>query len=403
MAIPPIIQQRPTIDSSIRRTNQFVKSSTDAFQDPVFLTFRVDFLPIPEEYPKSDGLYNSSLFGPVNTGTKVERLNGQPLGIFSKNSRVEFSAYDWLSDYYGNSFVGSGELGTPAQSLLKAQVILEYLQENPWYFQSIQGIGDLWKTAHRVKEGNKKTTLTFSCLESIEQHLTDLAENYRYAVYDQERLSYRLPDNLRWFDMVIDLVEIRDLVDYSGEFFTRGANGQLTRGLKVLQFRCKMCEFDFSDFLGGAQSDHKIYTEDKPFSPSFKVNVGWVIQQEIPVQEAAELRDIGMFGGALSSLSNRLSRFLQNASRLPGALAGSVLNEIQTRVDSFAMGNVYSDVNQFEQRINNLPGALTGRRPAVGPNLGGSVGLNPYPPAEAPREIRASIPNDTSDLGDAYP
>jgi hypothetical protein len=395
MALAPIIPAKLTIDNGLKRTNQFIKSSTDDFQDPVYLTFRVDFFPIRQEYPQYDGLYNSSLFAPIST---VEEASNQ-------NKKVEYSAVDWLDQYYGNHSFGSGVLGNqphPKNALLKCMYELENIQDSPWYFQSIQGIGDLWKTAHRVKEGTKKVTLTFNCLESILQPLTDVAEYYRYAIYDQDRLSYRLPDNLRWFDMVIDLIEIRDIVDYSGDFYQKETNGQVNQGLKVLQFRCKMCEFDFSDFLGGSQSEHKVYTEDKPFSPSFKVNVGWVIQEMVSLQDGADFKQMNLFSGALDSLNNRLSRFMQNATRLPGALVGSVLNELQTKIDGFALGNVYSGVNQFEQQINNVTGAITGRRPAVGPNLGGSVGSDIYPPLPNERSIRANVPNNTSDLGDAY-
>lgn len=369
--------------SDIKRTNLFIKSSVDDFQDPVFLTFRIDFFPPEEQYPKFDGLRNSNLLS-----------KGRDSTLSGINRTVEYSTQDWLTDYYPkNAFIN--EEKHPAEALLLFKTRLHEVQDAPWYFQSIQGIGELWKGMHRVKEGNQKTSITINCIDSIRQPLTELAENYRYAVYDQSRLAYRVPDNMRWFDMVIDLVEIRDIADKSGQFFKYGANGQLEKGLKVIQFRCKMCEFDFSGFMGGSQSDHRIATEEKPFSPSFNINIGWVIQEQVQLSDADSFRHMGMFSGVLDDMNSKITRFMQTAIRLPGAIVGSVLNEIQTAVETKVIGNAYTGVNQFLTDMNNISGDLTGRNPIVGPPPASNLGEDIYPPLQRPTEIK--------DLGDVYP
>jgi hypothetical protein len=369
--------------TDIKRTNLFIKSSVDDFQDPVFLTFRIDFFPPTEQYPKYDGLTNSNLLS-------APRALPSP----GANKDVEYSTEDWLMDYYPTNAFISNELH-PATALVQFKSKLREIQDSPWYFQSIQGIGDLWKMMHRVKEGNQKTSLIINCIDSIKQPLTDVAENYRYAIYDQERLSYRVPDNLRWFDMVIDLVEIRDIADKSGQFFERDSNGNLTSGLKVIQFRCKMCEFDFSGFLGGSQSDHKIATEEKPFSPSFNINVGWVIQEQVQLTDAESYRTMGMFSGVLDDLNSKITRFIQSASRLPGAIVGSVLNEIQTTVETAVIGNAYTGANRFLTEMNNVSGMATGRNPIVGPPIVSSVGDDVYPTEPASKPVKT--------IGDVYP
>ena len=373
----------------IKKTNLFIKSSVDDFQDPVFLTFRIDFFPPAEQYPKYDGLTNSSLLkDPILETVSMDttiRPNNQ-------NEVVEYSTETWLNEYYrGYPFPPQM---TPHAALQQFKTKLRQIQDSPWYFQSIQGIGDLWKSMHRVKEGNQKTTLIFNCLDSIKQPLTEMAENYRYAIYDQERLAYRVPENLRWFDMVIDLVEIRDIVDRSGQFYKAEGN-ELTSGLRVVQFRCKMCEFDFSGFMGGSQSDHKTSTEEKSFAPSFNINVGWVIQEPVSLSEAHAFRQMGMFSGALDSLNSSITRFLQTATRLPGAIVGSVLNEIQTIVETKVIGNAYTGFNEFMTDMNNVSGNLTGRNPVVGPPLVSNLNEDVYP-------AQPSEPG-VSDLGTVYP
>lgn len=354
--------------NEVKKTNLFIKSSTNDFQDPVFLTFRLDFFPPPELYPKYDGLTNSALLrDPINQKNYDAKTGDLEQTLFkdNPNSLVELDTETWLSEYYYG--IHQSMNPNPVKAIQTFKTRLREIQDSPWYIQSIQGIGDLWKSMHNIKKGHQKTTLVFNAIDSIKQPLTEMAEAYRHAIYDAERLSYRVPDNLRWFDMVIDLIEVRDIADYSGDFYVTENDGTISSGLRVIQFRCKMCEFDFSEYLGGSQSDHKISTEDKPFGASFKVNVGWVIQEPVSLTDARGFREMGMFSGALDSLNSKLSRFLTNATRLPGQLVGSVLNEIQTTIENKAMGNVYTGVDRFLTKMNNLSGNILGRTPSVGP------------------------------------
>lgn len=389
----------------IKKTNLFIKSSVDDFQDPVFLTFRIDFFPPAEQYPKFDGLTNSSLLRDPALEVVSEDTTIRPN---NQNEVVEYSTETWLNEYYrGYPFTAGMD---PRLALKQFKVKLKQVQDSPWYFQSIQGIGDLWKSMHKVKEGNQKTTLIVNCMDSIKQPLTEMAENYRYAIYDQERLAYRVPENLRWFDMVIDLVEIRDIVDRSGQFYRTDGN-DLISGLRVVQFRCKMCEFDFSGFMGGSQSDHKTSTEEKSFAPSFNINVGWVIQEPVSLSEAHAFRQMGMFSGALDSLNSSITRFMQTATRLPGAIVGSVLNEIQTIVETKVIGNAYEGFNEFMTDFNNVSGNLTGRNPVVGPPLVSNLNEDVYPdqPTGAPVTSIGSAYGEkpvtpvVAAIGDLYP
>lgn len=365
--------------NGINRNNQFIKSSVDDLQDPLFLTFRLDFFPERESYPKGDGLANSGLLkqpGKFDTDLK---------GNLNSDATVEYSAQDWLQKYYGTTY--RTEINPsqphPCEALFKFREGLRELQNMPWYFQSINGVKDLWKSAHNVGTGKKDVTLTISCLESVMQPLTDLVENYRYAVYDQNRLSYRLPDNLRWFDLVIDLVEIREIVDRGGNIFKTGKGGKVIEGLKVIQFRCKMCEFDFSDFLNpGGSGEYYTYTTEKPFYPNFTIKVGWVNQEEVNLQDAADLKTIGLFSGLSNIVGNRINKFIQGAGRLPGQLIGSVLNPLTSGLLGSTFGNAYEGLSSD---LSNIP-------TKIGPGV--------RPTADRP------IPYDTAILAgfaDTYP
>lgn len=374
--------------NGINRNNQFIKSSVDDLQDPLFLTFRLDFFPERESYPKGDGLANSGLL------KQPGKFDTDANGNLNSDATVEYSAQDWLQKYYGTTY--RTEINPsqphPCEALFKFREGLRELQNMPWYFQSINGVKDLWKSAHNVGTGKKDVTLTISCLESVMQPLTDLVENYRYAVYDQNRLSYRLPDNLRWFDLVIDLVEIREIVDRGGNIFKTGKGGKVIEGLKVIQFRCKMCEFDFSDFLNpGGSGEYYTYTTEKPFYPNFTIKVGWVNQEEVNLQDAADLKTIGLFSGLSNIVGNRINKFIQGAGRLPGQLIGSVLNPLTSGLLGSTFGNAYEGRSSDLNKIPTIMSKISGARPAADKPI-------PYD-----TDILAGTLDTYSDSSESYP
>jgi hypothetical protein len=363
-----------------KRYKQFVKSALADVQDPVFLTFDLDFFPnqadensawIPTVTSTTgDDLYWDNLLRPAR--------DKESLAKNSKYVNVEWSAQDWLLEY------GSAWTKRTSGFLTAAIVQLRKLQESPWYFQSIQGVDQLWKAASRVKEGDKKVEITINCLDSIEQPLLKFAEYYRKAIYDADKLCYTLPDNLRTFDMTITLFEIRDIDD-------RSAN--LASGLHQIKYRLQRCEFDFSETLGGptSGSEIKAYTEDKPFSTSFKIRAGWVIEESESSTDS-DYHSLGIFAGLASSLEGRAQRFLSSAARLPARIIGDLTNQLQTRLETSLSQNVYN-------RSTEVLGTneVFGRRAPVGPTGGQGVNDDVYPGADINKIIR------DGELGDVYP
>jgi hypothetical protein len=361
-----------------KRYKQFVKSALNDVQDPIFLTFDLDFFPnqaTPESewlntVPSTtgDGLFWDNLFRPARAATDVD----------TNYVNVEWPAQDWLAIY------GSPWTKYHDDKLPEAIKQLRKLQESPWYFQSIQGVDQLWKAAMRVKDGDKKAEITVNCLDSIEQPLLKFAEYYRKAIYDSDKMCYTLPDNLRTFDMTITLFEIRDIDD-------RSAN--LASGLHQIKYRLQRCEFDFSETLGGAisGSEIKAYTEDKPFATSFKIRAGWVLEESEESSES-DYHSLGIFSGLASSLEGRAQRFLSSAARLPARLVGDLTNRLQTGLETVLAQNVY---NRSTEVLGS--GQLLGRRSPVGPVGGQGVNDDVYPGADTSKIIKDGA------LGDVYP
>ena len=363
-----------------KRYKQFVKSALNDVQDPIFLTFDLDFFPnqatpadsFVSTVPSTtgDGLFWDNLFKPS--------LAEDTKNTMSPYQGVEWSAQDWLLEY------GSPWTNQNGTFLAAAISSLRTLQESPWYFQSIQGVDQLWKAAMRVKEGDKKVEITINCLDSIEQPLLKFAEYYRRAIYDSDKLCYTLPDNLRTFDMTITLFEIRDIND-------RSAN--LADGLHQIRYRLQTCEFDFSVTLGGptSGSEIKAYIEDKPFTTSFKIKAGWVLEEPLQSTES-DYHSLGIFAGLASSLEGRAQRFLSSAARLPARLIGDISNQLQTGLETALAQNVY---NRSTEVLGT--NGIFGRRSPVGPTGGQGVNDDVYPGIDRNKIVR------DGELGDVYP
>jgi hypothetical protein len=349
-----------------RRWKQFVKSSIYDIQDPVFLTFDLDFFPTKYSNDGEMALYWDQLFAPPNTDKTINTYN-----------IVEWSALDFLTAY------DSPWTRAYANHLLSAQANLQILQDSPWYFQSIAGIDSLWKAASRVKEGNKKVEITVNCIDSIQQPLLKFAESYRRAIYDQDKLAYTLPDNLRTFDMTITLFEIRDIRDNAG---------RLTNGVQQLKYRLSRCEFDFDGFMSGPTSlEMKAFTQDQPFNTSFKIKAGWVTE-ELESSAQSDYQSLGIFSGLANSLEGRAQRFLSSAASLPARLIGDLTNQLQTRLETALSQNVYNRTNEVLSTNQ-----VFGRRSPVGPVGGQTVGDDTYPGSD----VKPNVADGS--LGDVYP
>jgi hypothetical protein len=352
-----------------KRWKQFVKSSLSDLQDPTFLTFDIDFFP-PKYYLGGDqvALHYDALFKPSLAETDPGK---------NKFNFVEWPAIDWLMEY------GSPWTKTKSDKLMAATVLLNQIQDSPWYFQSITGIDSLWKAASRVKQGDKKAEITINCIDTIQQPLLRFANYYRQAIFDQDRLSYTLPDNLRTFDMTITLFEIRDILD---------DRGRLTNGLYQLKYRLQRCEFDFDQILSGpTMTEVKAYSTDQPFTTSFKIKADWVIE-ESEFSTESDYHSLGIFSGIMNTLEGRAQRFLSSAASLPARLIGDLTNRLQTGLETSLAQNVYNRSNEVLSTNE-----VFGRRSPVGPGGGLSVNDDVYQ-----EDLANPIVTD-GQLGDVYP
>ena len=226
----------------------------DGYDEPTYLTFAIDFkfeyVPVRDASAVDDILWNSPLFAGKETG----------------NSAM--------------GFLISRGYSPQANGLSTFKELLRYLTfQAPWYFQSIEGVSKLWSNAtdvskgHKGMDGTNPIILKINTLEAIDLRMTEIADLYRNAIFDKVHRRERVPDNLRWFSMDIYIAEFRNirfrLPGASGQQIANafgvntGALGSAIGGGNALsnvldqfgyiKFKCRQCEFDFSESLAVPQ------------------------------------------------------------------------------------------------------------------------------------------------------
>lgn len=81
------------------------------------------------------------------------------------------------------------------------------VKDFPYYLQSLNGLGDIYKVETNKPYQERK--LKIKTLESIDLFISAMLHDYAVAAYDYESSRWVLPQNLRWFDLIVHITEIR--------------------------------------------------------------------------------------------------------------------------------------------------------------------------------------------------
>lgn len=343
------------------KTDNFRKGFfTDPYDEPTFLTFALDFAFEPIDARVGDiQLWDSPLFR-TNADTAVD---------FLKNRGYT----------------------AEANGLVVFKNILRYLTfDAPWYFQSIGGLSSMWKAATDAEKPYKAkdAVLTVSTLEAVDLRINELADIYRNAMYDKVYMRERVPDNLRWFSMDVYVAEARNIryrIPGVGQNVANllGVNtaaiGNIVGGGNILsnvleqygyvKFRCRQCEFDFSETFAGGNGKLDVTTKNTPATNSFKIKVGF-FEEESRYADGSRLfddrtktdinnpwsgRTIGAFAANVGSFLSGLpvigdniqqaGQSVQNALATVGGLINPALGAASDFVEPPVsdLGNIYGN------------------------------------------------------------
>jgi hypothetical protein len=180
--------------SRFKKTNLYYTDDVYyLYQDPTWLGFKLLFF-----FNQDD---SRLLWAPS------DEASTNPGAAASPSTAPKNSAYSYLKS------IGEGHR---ANYLAKFVNHLQKMNnKTPWFFQTIEGLGDAWKRGYHEDEFKsmlpKDRKITIGCLESIDLRVTALMDLYRKACFDWKYRREIVPWNLRTFTVYIYIYEIRNI------------------------------------------------------------------------------------------------------------------------------------------------------------------------------------------------
>lgn len=250
---------------------QLPRSRWNDYEDPTYMGF---YFKINEygNYDPTNQDYDvlpQGLFLPSNGDLNTEAVTG----MSSSMSNISDSAENFLKrrgEYYRANMMSEFRQG-----------MLYVIGHEPWVFEKVSGVGDLWKADPKINWRAKDKKLVFDCHESISMKMTYLIDCYRKASFDYNNMRYMLPDLQRYFSMDLYVTEIRDMKTASGGNFNTAS---------FVRFRLDYCEFDFiTEETTSYMSELSRYAPDKGAGVKMTIKVGAI----------REINNYGLLGGMI--------------------------------------------------------------------------------------------------------
>lgn len=175
--------KNPIINRFVRENITFTSDEFLKFQDPTMLGFKLMF-----NFNDRFGLLDSS--GSINSALGYLKRIGD-------NTR----------SIYMEEFI---------------DLLRQINQKAPWYFQTIEGLPDLWNR-NLMEVYKEDRQITIGCLESLDLRITGMIDLYRKACFDWKNRREVVPENLRRFDLMIYVYDWRIFNDFENIIGNIGA------------------------------------------------------------------------------------------------------------------------------------------------------------------------------------
>lgn len=275
---------------------------TNRYDEPTYLTIRVDFF--PEYLTEKNDPELTDFHGFVENTKLTMTYNDMPNPLFDANG--DYSTYKYLRDNLGD--VTRANL---LKNLIKGFADLTW--KCPYYIKSIEGLNEILnvdpKRGSRIKSD---AVITLKFEEGLDQRITMLKNLYKKIAWDDVYQRWILPDMMRFFKMNIYISEFRifhtpnitkikndvkksenKLLEHAQDvieknikkfdstvfnYFKYIDNINLNRNIPTMCLSCRMCEFDISDTFSHL-SELSTYNISDPLTDlEMKIKVGNIIE-----------------------------------------------------------------------------------------------------------------------------
>lgn len=249
-----------------------------AFDEPTYLSFRVEFM------------FNDPEMAIRNTAYNNQGINDSAIRTAFYGQMYDYMPEPFLNDFFTRDGKGAMtptdtsvgilystenyldfNLGDHGRAMLlhTFKRALKDIQENfPYYFTSLSGIDTLTsinpEEGIRVKEGE----IVLECMEGLDLKITQLLQLYRKIVWDDVYQRWALPDMMRFFGMRIYVSEIRLFSDVKKENGSPEAFDFSDAGVRNMTYRGQ-AESGGGGFLGLVNKGASILGNATAVSQSF--------------------------------------------------------------------------------------------------------------------------------------
>ena len=235
----------------LSQESQFVPHFfTRTFDEPTYLTFRVEFNFDGVDNEHRNTMYNENATKENEARTLYNTMyDYMPEPLFQEykttkgNDTYKFNNYALIEDDDGNvtgvDYIGQDTidrdydtsigrtystefyldvtLGEHGRAILLQNFIagLKDIQYSfPYYLKSIGGLGDLFKVDPTTGIRLRDAKITLDCYEALDLRITQLLNTYKKIAWDDVYQRWILPDMMRYFNMKIYISEIRLFHDF---------------------------------------------------------------------------------------------------------------------------------------------------------------------------------------------
>lgn len=381
--------------------------------DPTFLGFSLRF---DITSPLFNGATNGTPPPPPVADSLVNRLGGalglnapapEP-GMSSSGIPTGESAIGYLKQ------VGEVQRAEYLQSFI--QGLIEINTYRPYYWQTVDGLQEAWTNSSNMLDpynGSKDGEgIVIGCLEAIDLKISAIFSLYRAAALDNGYNRFVLPRNLMYFDVYIDVYEIRNFKS-SVSWLDKINSAKNGFGLaqtdvdRFLNDNTSRMTFKFSDCTWDVNETGKIFEKvtNAGGNEMAATSMKWGYKR-IEMQSTFSGYDKSLSDGESNRTKGTLKDFVKEAGKeaLQNA-ANSALERARqaaaARVQGLLLGNVFGLRNRVFNALSN-PGALAAAAAGAaiqaanlfGPKrpTGPALGDNPLgnPPA-----VPNSLPTDS--------
>jgi hypothetical protein len=368
-----------------------------SLDDPTYLGFSLSFDILSP-------LFNGATVGdPAVVGTDVP-AGESALGYLIKVGQVDRAKY------------------------LKAfiQGLQEINKTRPYYWQTVEGLSDAWTKSNNMLDpfngSGEDEGIAIGCLEAIDLKMSALFNLYRAAVIDNEYNRFVLPKNLMYFDVYVEIHEIRNFkstVSWLDKISSLRGGDPLpqTDVDRFLNANTSKITFKFSDCIWNMNESGKIFEKvtNAGGNEMAATSMKWSYRRlsvegifsgyngEKVTADGGNITPSGGIGEAIQAAARDAA--LQAAQNAANSAIERARQAVAAQAQGLLLGNVFGLRNRVFAALSN-PGALAAAAAGAGRAIinafrertpsGPALGDNPLgnPPA-----IPVSLPSENIFLG----